>query len=559
MSLGRVLVCLMRGQPLVMGVSIGRLKWLCCALLIACAQVQVRAQLCLVAQLPATNSPTPGVVPLGWNPSPDTRATGYFLYWGLASGACTNFLDVGNVTNAIVAGIAAGTRYYFTIVTYDAAGDQSPPSNEALYSGIAMPTVTWPAPDDIVYGTVLSAAQLDASSSVPRTFTYNPPAGTVLSAGSNQTLSVIFNPTDSGDYVCVTNTVSINVLKAPLTITANTTNKVYGQTVTFSGTEFSSSGLVNTDTVSSVTLTSAGAGSTATVGGSPYFIVPSGAVGAGLGNYTIRYAEGTLTVSKVSASGVLAALAWPAPADIVYGTALGAAELDASSSVPGTFTYNPTAGTVLSAGSNQTLSVTFDPTDTGDYVCVTNTVSINVLKAPLTITANGMNKVYGQTVSFAGTEFSSSGLVNTDTVSSVTLTSAGAWATARVAGSPYPIVPSAPVGTGLSNYTISCINGALTISKFGGYSAALVTGTVTPMIRRDNSASASLTLSNLGAGVYAITGFSAPGSTNRVLFVDDLSGTNWQTLGTATANLSGVFRLMDTNTSAHRSYRSVYP
>ncbi len=46
------------------------------------------------------------------------------------------------------------------------------------------------------------------------------------------------------------------------------------------------------------------------------------------------------------------------------------------------------------------------------------------------------------------------GLVNSDTVSSVTLTSDGAPATAIVAGSPYTIVASAAIGTGLENYAI---------------------------------------------------------------------------------------------------------
>ena len=81
--------------------------------------------------------------------------------------------------------------------------------------------------------------------------------------------------------------------------------------------------------------------------------------------------------------------------------------------------------------------------------------SFTITPAPLTITANDRTKTYGQTVVFAGTEFTSSGLLNTDTVTSVTLTSPGAVATATVAGSPYPITPSAAVGSGLGNYTIS--------------------------------------------------------------------------------------------------------
>ena len=83
----------------------------------------------------------------------------------------------------------------------------------------------------------------------------------------------------------------------------------------------------------------------------------------------------------------------------------------------------------------------------------------------LTITAKNASKIYGQTVTFMGTEFTPTGLVNSDTVTSVTLTTDGAVATAAVSGSPYAIIPSAAVGTGLSNYNISYVNGSLTVNK----------------------------------------------------------------------------------------------
>ena len=41
----------------------------------------------------------------------------------------------------------------------------------------------------------------------------------------------------------------------------------------------------------------AGAAASATLAGSPYSIVPSAATGSGLGNYTIAYHNGTLTVN----------------------------------------------------------------------------------------------------------------------------------------------------------------------------------------------------------------------------------------------------------------------
>lgn len=114
--------------------SLGRLSLGFCAVWMAFAQVQSQAQLFLVAGRSDTNSPASGLVALAWNPSPDTRATGYFLCWGLASGVCTNLMDSGNSTSVTVAGLATNITYYFTIVTYDTAGDESPPSNEITYA-----------------------------------------------------------------------------------------------------------------------------------------------------------------------------------------------------------------------------------------------------------------------------------------------------------------------------------------------------------------------------------------------------------------------------------------
>ena len=57
----------------------------------------------------------------------------------------------------------------------------------------ATPAIAWPAPAPITYGTPLSATQLNASSgTVPGSFAYTPPAGTVLSAGT-QTLETLLS------------------------------------------------------------------------------------------------------------------------------------------------------------------------------------------------------------------------------------------------------------------------------------------------------------------------------------------------------------------------------
>ncbi|QNI32851.1 VCBS repeat-containing protein [Alloacidobacterium dinghuense] len=78
--------------------------------------------------------------------------------------------------------------------------------------------IQWLAPAAIQYGTQLSATQLDATASLPGTFAYTPPAGTVLNAGT-QTLSALFVPTDNFNYSNATATVPITVTKAPSVIT----------------------------------------------------------------------------------------------------------------------------------------------------------------------------------------------------------------------------------------------------------------------------------------------------------------------------------------------------
>ena len=156
------------------------------------------------------------------------------------------------------------------------------------------PTVTWANPAGIVFGTALSGTQLNATASVPGTFTYTPAAGSIPAAGTD-TLSVTFKPTDTTDYNTITQTVQVVVSQATPPIT------------------------------------------------------------------------------------------WATPSPITYGTALSAFQLNATSTVVGTFVYTPAAGTVPTAGT-QTLSVTFTPTDAADYTPVTKTVQLVVNQATPVVT-----------------------------------------------------------------------------------------------------------------------------------------------------------------------------
>lgn len=158
--------------------------------------------------------------------------------------------------------------------------------NDTVY-----PSVTWNNPADIVYGSLLSSTQLNATCPLAGKFTYNPPLATLLNAGTGIDLKVTFVPNDTAVYSSVTKTVQINVNKATPVIT------------------------------------------------------------------------------------------WDQPADIVYGTPLGNAQLNAGSSVEGTFIYEPPAGTLLDVGSNQVLITSFFPSDTINYHNVVKSVNINVTQA----------------------------------------------------------------------------------------------------------------------------------------------------------------------------------
>ncbi len=83
-----------------------------------------------------------------------------------------------------------------------------------------------------------------------------------------------------------------------------------------------------------------------------------------------------LTVTKATPI-----ITWPTPAAISYGTALSAAQLNATALIPGTFVYTPSAGNVIAAGT-QTLSATFTPTDTANYTTAQATVSLVVEGLP---------------------------------------------------------------------------------------------------------------------------------------------------------------------------------
>jgi hypothetical protein len=88
--------------------------------------------------------------------------------------------------------------------------------------------------------------------------------------------------------------------------------------------------------------------------------------------YSASQAAESLTVTKATP-----AITWQTPDPIAYGAAITPAQLNAASTVPGSFTYTPAVGEILEPGVHE-LSVNFSPTDTLNYTSARAVVLLTV-------------------------------------------------------------------------------------------------------------------------------------------------------------------------------------
>lgn len=303
---------------------------------------------------PKLTVPTGGNI---WRPAPDSPALGAAV--GTYSFVTTDFDgQPRGFGNALEIGCDEVSGAPITQAPSSPA-DAGPP-----WMRPSATQVTWANPTNITYGATLSGVQLNARANVPGTFTYTPPAGTILNAGLGQVLTVVFRPTDLVRYTVVTQTVTINVLKAPSVVTWTSPGSIaYGVAL-------GSQQLNASANVPGTFLYAPQAGAVLPVGSHTLTVnfTPNDTV-----NYTPATKSVGLTVVKATPL-----ITWTNPAPITNGTPLSGTQLNATANVPGTFIYNPPAGTVLDPGNEQVLSVTFQPTDTANYVNASRSVTINV-------------------------------------------------------------------------------------------------------------------------------------------------------------------------------------
>ncbi len=260
---------------------------------------------------------------------------------GGATASCT-----APCTSIVFSPLAPGS-YTFTVHATNAAGNgpESPASNAVTVTVPMTPVLNWAAPGAIVYGTPLDATQLNATATVdgnpvPGTLAYAPPAGSVLPAGSAQTLSVTFTPTDTVHYTSATTSVPIAVTRAPLTITGmSAQDKPYDGTATATLVGGTLVGVLAADQ-GNVTFAQAGTFAQANAGADIAVAANASIGGSAAVNYSLTQPTG------LGAAITPATLTYMAtPATMPYGTTPGGFGGTVSGFIPGESQATATTGT----------------------------------------------------------------------------------------------------------------------------------------------------------------------------------------------------------------------
>lgn len=292
----------------------------------------------------------------------------------------------------------------------------------------------------------------------------------------------------------------LRIDRAPLTITAGNTNKVYGTTLVLGNTNFKCTGLKNGDTIETVELTSAGTDPTAgvTVEGGEYPIVPGDVLTGDFdpNNYEITPENGKLEVKPLDLYIVVRDFP-----DKEYGREcpLFGDECSVTDKDGNEYTFSEDPDAPLSrfcligedyvdvhltcdACGNSGKKVISDDyvvsvdasvgNGLGNYIIHTTPGKITVTKLAITITALDTNKVYGTELELDGTAFkiTQGNLAEGDEISSVNLTSDGTnkvVAVNEVDG--YPITPVSVKESNITElekkYDVSYADGKLRVKK----------------------------------------------------------------------------------------------
>ncbi len=456
-----------------------------------------------------------------------------------------NYADAGaTVTDSIAKANAS-----FTLTPYNVTYDGN--SHTATGTATGVGGVTLPSGDMNMSGTTHTNAgtyATDAWSFADASGNYNIASGTasdsIAKANATFTITLYSVTYDGNPHTATYSTITgVNGQTGSTVGTVNVSNTTHTNAGTYASDSWSFTGTANYNNIASTTITDTINKANATVVVTPYTVTyngkpqtatvtsitgVNGETGATVGTVNVSNTTHTNagtyssdswsftgtanynnigtttitdTINKASASITVTPYNVPynANSHTATGTATGVGGVNLSSELKLSGTTHTSPGTYA------TDPWTFTDTS-GNYNNASGTVTDIISLATLTITANNDSKAFGNSKTFNSTAFTETGLLPGDTITGVTETSTGAPASAPTGT--YPIVPSSATGSGLSHYSITYVNGTLTVGQ--------------SIIVLDPKASGALTLS--GSGSISVAG---------VVYVDSSSSSALSASGTA--------------------------
>ena len=269
--------------------------------------------------------------------------------------------------------------------------------------------------------------------------------------------------------------IAVTIAKAELTATADDKNVIYGDavpayTVTYAGWQ-------GDDDAAAITGTIAFACEYAK--GSPvgeYTIVPSGVDAA---NYTISFVNGKVIVNRKSAKSDDITAKQADNEMLVYTAAVNKPTIQAKDTTKTLIEGTDYTLSFVGRGETQYAESATAPIHVGDYTAIvafvgnykdTLTVDFAIAKAPLTITAENKEVIFGENAPVFTVRYD--GFLGTDTAT--VLTGTQAYACEYVRGDnvgDYTIIPS---GVDAHDYVITFVNGTLTVNRKSAKDADIV-------------------------------------------------------------------------------------
>jgi len=274
---------------------------------------------------------------------------------------------------------------------------------------------------------------------------------------------------------------NLTINKKALTITALSQSNTYGTSFTLDQTAYTSLGLVNSNTINSATIQYNGSSSiSGTLSAGSYALSISNVVvdsGTDLNNYSITYVNGTLTINTkaltITASNQSNTYGTSFILNQIAYTSSGLVNSNTISSVVIQYNGSSSISGTLSAGSyTLTISnvVVGSGIDLNNYSITYQTGTLTINKKALTITALSQSNIYGTSFILDQTAYTSLGLINSDSITSVLIKYNGSSTIVSTlsVGSYILTISNAVAGSGtnLNNYSITYYNGTLTIDKY---------------------------------------------------------------------------------------------